>query len=166
MSRSLCFVVGLMFIAAACLATAADETDPAAADDAQQIRGTWSVMKLEQVNHQSTPEEVQKLQSGGFKIKFTDNQMIFLVDDDDSRMGYRLDPSKKPRQMEFIENGQVVARGIYELAGDDLKMCLGRENLSGKSEAPRSFDLKQAKPGTFPTLWVLKRDKPAADEAK
>jgi hypothetical protein len=42
---------------------------------------------------------------------------------------------------------------------DDLRICQGRKPpFGGEPEPPTDFDIAKAKLGTFPTLYVLKRD--------
>jgi hypothetical protein len=73
-------------------------------------------------------------------------------------MTYRLDQTKSPKVLETLKNGKVIARSIYDLKGNDLKLCMGRKAESGEPEPPDSFEIPKRKPGTFPTLFVLKRD--------
>jgi RNA polymerase sigma factor (sigma-70 family) len=124
-------------------------------DDDKLIQGTWALVDLQQVNHNPTAEERAAWKAGGYTITFTAEKMTFNIDR--SSLTYRLDPSAKPKGLEWLEGDKVIARGIYELAGDDLKICLGRRPTAGEAEAPADFDIKKAKPGTFPTLFVLKR---------
>ncbi|HVK11942.1 MAG TPA: sigma-70 family RNA polymerase sigma factor [Gemmataceae bacterium] len=127
-------------------------------DDDRLIQGTWTVVDLQQVNHEPTKEEREAWKAGQFTITFTARQMVFNVDK--SGMTYRLDPTGKPPVVEWLDGGKVIARGIYGLSGDDLKVCMGRKPDMGEPEAPTDFDIQKAKPGTFPTLFVMKRQAP------
>jgi uncharacterized protein (TIGR03067 family) len=80
-----------------------------------------------------------------------------IYSSDKSEMAYRIDPTITPRTLELLENGKVIAKAIYELKGDDLKICLGRKPDAGEPKAPADFDINKAKSGSFPTLMVMKR---------
>ena len=65
----------------------------------------------------------------------------------------KLDPSKKPREVEFIlAEGKKKALGIYELSGKTYKLCYAPP---GKNR-PKEFS---AKKGTGYTLSVWQRKK-------
>jgi uncharacterized protein (TIGR03067 family) len=121
--------------------------------DDEAIRGTWSLVNLEQVNHKPSDAEKAAWKAGKIKVKITADRIDFLTDK--SEAGYKLDPSKEPKQIEWVVEEKSVP-GIYSLRGDELKMCIGR---AGDKAPPSSFDIKKAAPGTFPTCWTFKRDK-------
>jgi uncharacterized protein (TIGR03067 family) len=127
-------------------------------DDRQLIQGTWTVIDLQQsANLGADAARTQKefLKTGACKLTVTRDKIIYSLDK--SEMSYRLDPTKAPKVLEVLDDGVVVARAIYELQGNDLKICLGRKPHAGEpAVAPSSFDIKKAAPGTFPTLFVLK----------
>ncbi len=125
--------------------------------DAELIQGTWVLVELNQSAHAATEEEKEFLKKGGYKITITGEKMIHSPDNSEGR--YRLDPTKMPRLLEFLEGDKVIVKGIYELDGDDLKFCLGRKPEHGEEpQLPINYDLKNAVPGTFPSLWILKRE--------
>ena len=125
-------------------------------DDAKLIQGTWTVVELHQVSHQPTKEETEFLKSGGYKITITADKLVHSPDKSEGE--YRLVPGKTPKVMELLVDGNVVARAIYDLKGDDLRICQGRKHpFGGEPEPPTDFDIAKAKPGTFPTLFVLRR---------
>jgi RNA polymerase sigma factor (sigma-70 family) len=131
----------------------------AALADAEAIQGTWTVVELHQVNQKPTKQERDWLAKGHFKIRFTKDTMTMLVDGSSSR--YRLDATRKPKQMEILDGDNLVARSIYEMSGDRLRICQGRKPEPGEApEAPTDFDIDKARPGTFPTLFVMVRDVP------
>jgi RNA polymerase sigma factor (sigma-70 family) len=127
--------------------------------DEEAIQGTWVLVKLDQVNVK--PQDFD----GTFKVVITGDKIIYP---DKSEAKFRLDPTKEPKRFEFIvEKGgtATVVPGIYSLKGDELKYCHGRQ---GDTEPPASFDIKKAKPGTFPSCWTYRREKKEAqaDPAK
>jgi uncharacterized protein (TIGR03067 family) len=125
-------------------------------DDAKRIQGTWTVVELHQVNHQPTKDEREYFRSGGYKITITADKLIHSPDKSEGE--YRLVPGKTPKVLELLVAEEVVARAIYDLKGDDLRICQGRKHpFGGEPEPPTDFDIAKAKPGTFPTLFVLRR---------
>jgi len=125
------------------------------ADD-QLIQGTWAIVDIQQVNHAFGKDEADALKAGALKVTITADTMVFSTDK--SEMKYRLDTNRKPRVLETLDHGKVIAKSVYELKGDDLKICMGRKAENGDPAPPISFDINLRKPGTFPTLFVLKRD--------
>jgi uncharacterized protein (TIGR03067 family) len=69
---------------------------------------------------------------------------------------FKLDPSKNPKQidMKVVERSMDTFHGIYELAGDNLKLCCFETNV----ERPTKFATDPAQKGTQ-FLFVLKRQK-------
>lgn len=139
-----------------------------AAEEAKQqrelrlIQGTWSVLELHQGEQESSEEEREHLQKRNFKIQITADEIIFLADESSTK--YRLDTTRDPKVIEYLKDGKVVAKAIYKLEGDDLKICLGRTPDRGEPEAPTDFDSSKGPPGRFPTLFVMNRDKPAKED--
>jgi RNA polymerase sigma factor (sigma-70 family) len=138
---------------------------PKPADDARLIQGTWRVIELHQVGVEPGEAEREALTKGAFKIQITADRLIYLADNSEAK--YRLDASKTPRVLELLSDDKVLARAIYELKGDDLKLCQGRKPEPGEEAMPPShFDIKKAPKGTFPTLMVMKREPEKKDPAK
>jgi uncharacterized protein (TIGR03067 family) len=137
--------------------------------DLVEILGTWTVVEIGQVNHQPTEEERAHLKTGAFTISLTADRITF--NQDRSSVRYQLDPRKTPGTMmlthEDASGKKTVQLAIYSLDGDNLKICMGRGAPGSPPEAPASFDIKAAPPGTSPTLFVMKRKLGplAADEA-
>lgn len=63
---------------------------------------------------------------------------------------FTLNAAVSPRQIEFVR-GTSRQSGIYELNGDDLKLCVGPTD-----DRPRDFTTK---PLTDHSVFVLKRKK-------
>ena len=129
--------------------------------DAEAIQGVWAVTAIEQVNHQPSDEEKAFLKTGQFTITITADRLTF--DPDKSSMNYRLVTSTTPRRMLWTKTddpaSKVVAIAFYALDGDDLKICVGRGEPGRELQPPHGFDIKSAPPGTFPTLFVMKRQR-------
>jgi uncharacterized protein (TIGR03067 family) len=75
-----------------------------------------------------------------------------LGDKDGDRVTFELDAAAKPKAIDIsgeFEGKKMTLKGIYELDGDDLKICLGEQR-------PKGFPAKGASDTVF---YLLKRDK-------
>ena len=117
-------------------------------DDHEALEGSWNVVSAEEGG--KAPDKTWK--KSGLIIQ-GDN---FMLVDADSRLSLKqkIDPTKSPKQMD-LEGQGFKWTGIYELNGDDLKLCFDE---TGKE---RPADFKTAA-GDNRLLMVLKR-KPTAD---
>lgn len=119
--------------------------------DQEAIQGTWKVMTCELGGQQVATED--------FSMVITANK-IFIKDEGLTKeFAYTLDPSKKPRHIDWVPafgvNKGNIVRGIYRLNGDDLVFC-----TNGPQGKIRPGEFKTAA-GSQVALMVLKRDKPA-----
>ena len=62
--------------------------------DEDAIQGVWTLVRLEQVNHQPTEAEKQAWRAGAFTITIRGNRLTY--DTDGSFGNFRLDPSRSP----------------------------------------------------------------------
>ena len=117
-----------------------------------KLEGTWHVLSLE-VDGMKIPKETIKESKLIIKGKeFTMKEKVATY-----KGTFSIDPSKKPKTIDIKftegpENGNT-SLGIYELDGDDLKLCL---SVTTK-ERPTEFS---AKPKSGHGFEVLKREKP------
>jgi uncharacterized protein (TIGR03067 family) len=128
--------------------------------DLKAMQGDWSAVE-NKVDGLDFPKELLKKTKVIFKgDKMTQKPEIVnecgkfkLGSADGFTVTVKLDEAKKPKALDVIvEAGgkKAVARGIYELRGDDLKICF---NPAG---APKDFT---SKAGSGNILLVLKREK-------
>jgi uncharacterized protein (TIGR03067 family) len=133
------------------------------ADDANDIQGTWRIIAVDGAD-KATPDDLKKL-----RIRITADQLI--VERDQKKVNaspYKLNASKKPKEIDFVVKvfiDQKVAVvtdsqprvGIYELTGDDLKICVAwatNKKVPNPEARPKEF-----KSGGDLTVMTLKRDK-------
>ena len=120
-----------------------------------RFEGTWKVISLEVEGMKLSDKS---LKAARLIIKGKD----FTMKDDFAtyRGHFSIDPSKKPKtiDMKFTEGPEKgnTSYGIYELDGDDFKLCL---TISGKNR-PTEF---AAKPKSGHGFEVLKREKQKRD---
>jgi uncharacterized protein (TIGR03067 family) len=129
--------------------------DEAAPKDLDAIQGTWETTAVHY--------DGRDLAADGLKLKLTFKGKEVSVDGDDEvkkdygKFTVKLDPSTKPKCIDIVvvagEQKDSVIEGIYELKGDELRLCA---RVVGK-ERPDKFASPE---GQNIALVVLKRVKP------
>jgi uncharacterized protein (TIGR03067 family) len=125
---------------------------PKEKDDKELIQGVWKVVSAD-LGGRRQPEA----QYASWRFVFTADKLVIKVEDRvNAEYGLKLDPSQKPKTIDIRHQGGGDARtelGIYELDGDNLKICNDDPGLNRPSEfvstAENGFE-----------LWILKRVKP------
>jgi len=125
--------------------------DSTGSDDVERLQGTWNFVLLE-VEGAKLPEAM--LSGSKIIIKGENFKSISAGVTYEGKI--KIDPAKTPRTLDLIftdgpEKGRT-SLGIYDLTGDDLKICL---SLAG-STRPTEF---VSKPGSGFAFEVLKREK-------
>jgi uncharacterized protein (TIGR03067 family) len=90
-------------------------------DDNKRIQGTWLVdaATFAEVKDEKARKEALE-QCKAVRLIFEGDNCTMKHPPGNEETGpFRLDPSKKPKQIDFSEG----AKGIYELKGDTLKLC-------------------------------------------
>ena len=141
----------LLMIPAVVLLIAADKPpDPASKKDLDGLQGTWKLVSATQDGKALAQDKVKKT-----TIVFKDDTFRFpgSAEYATSRAGtIKIDATKTPRQMDAISPEKEVMLGIYELHGDNYKVCFAP---AGK---PRPNELT-SKPGSGYILQVWARQK-------
>jgi uncharacterized protein (TIGR03067 family) len=136
MSVLLVFVLGLIVVAAQA--------------DTETIQGTWSVVKATKKGKEAPEEEIKQV-----RLIFKGNNVTVNDGKRDEEATFKLDPAKKPKEIDITPGGgnaDQAVPGIYEMTGDDLKICFSRPG----GERPTNFD---ATPESKNSLLILKRMK-------
>jgi len=133
------------------LLTAADKPESdAVKKEMDKLQGYWEVTAAEGAGLDADAKQL-KLVFTGDKLAFSKGNKAV------HEATYKVDPSQKPRTIDIThvtgpQQGKTF-RGIYELEGDQLKIC-----WSGDGEK-RSTEFA-VKPKTTQALLTLKRGKP------
>jgi uncharacterized protein (TIGR03067 family) len=117
-------------------------------DDKDLIQGTWSFVSGER-NGEPAPDQVKSM-----KLTFKDDMVTPSTEKNPAK--FKLDTTKKPKEitLTITEGGQEkTIHGIYELDGDDLKICFPDKP---DGPAPKEFSGKK---DSGQMLMVFKRDK-------
>jgi uncharacterized protein (TIGR03067 family) len=131
-----------------------DRSDDAAKKELATLQGTWVLISAEQDGKKLPEDAVKKT-----KITFKNDTYVFPDASGiaTSQEGIiKVDPSKTPKWMESKATNDAakgkLSLGIYEIAGDDYKVCFAPP---GK-DRPKEFS---SKPGSGHILQVWKRAK-------
>jgi uncharacterized protein (TIGR03067 family) len=124
----------------------------AARTDLQSLQGTWNVLAGNEGGKTLPPPRVK-----GSKMIVKDNVMKVHEQDKQLEMTFTLDASGEPRTIDMtIAEGKrkgEVARGVYILDGDMLKICFAPQG----QPRPANFLPRQ---GSAEMLFVLRRARP------
>jgi uncharacterized protein (TIGR03067 family) len=121
----------------------------AAQKDEEKMQGTWTVVSAEKDGARAPEEAIQ-----GMKVVIQGKELTIQHKGRNEKLTFKLDASKKPKVIDMThprDKGENVP-GIYELDGNNLKMCWRK----GGGERPTKF-AAEAKSGLM--MMVLKREK-------
>jgi len=117
-----------------------------------KLQGTWTVVRVEE-GGKSLPAATTKTWS----LIVAGGKYHFRPGSDSIEGTYHLEPGHKPKWLDATrtngtDKGKVL-KGIYELNGDELKMCFG---APGDGKRPTDFSTEAG----GQRLYVFKRAKP------
>jgi uncharacterized protein (TIGR03067 family) len=138
------------FVALLLLTFVPDLTPAEEMQDNERIQGTWTVVSRE-MDGKKTPDADLK----AMKVTVEDGTLTIDDGKKKEKVPYKLDPSKKPKCIDLAntgKEGKETTPGIYELDGDNLKLCWSEKT----EDRPAQFT---GKSGSGQTLMVFKRVK-------
>jgi RNA polymerase sigma factor (sigma-70 family) len=115
--------------------------------DKDRLLGTWIPVSVEEDGRKVPEDEVK---AKNFEMVFTADKVTVPRKDEAKEVGYKLDPGKKPKQIDLLIDEGKTAKGIYLLDGDTLKLCFDKDY----GDRPAKFDAKE---GSKRILMVLKK---------
>jgi uncharacterized protein (TIGR03067 family) len=118
--------------------------------DEEKMQGTWLVVSMVREGTSAADAEFKNV-----KVTIKDDVLAVKDGDKDEQVTIKLDPTKTPKTIDMATKNKPMAEqisGIYELKGDDLKICFAK----GGGARPTEF---ASKPGSNDALIVLKREK-------
>jgi uncharacterized protein (TIGR03067 family) len=138
--RILCALVGL----SVAFPVIADDTEK----ELKKMAGTWETVSQTRDGTESGADEIKGLtvviDAAGKWEAFKDGTSIL-------KGTVKIDPSKKPKSADWsVEGTDIVAKGIFEVDGDNFKHCFSLK------DRPTEF---ASKAGSEVTYAVLKRVK-------
>jgi RNA polymerase sigma factor (sigma-70 family) len=121
----------------------------------ERLRGTWVAVLAEEQDVRVPDEEIRREK---LSLVITADEFIVKTAGQEARLHgtLKIDPTQQPSTMDWSVTGSkdgraMEAKGIYELKGDTLKFCYGKE----RPEAFRT-DIGNA-PGYSRRLYVFER---------
>jgi uncharacterized protein (TIGR03067 family) len=143
-------VLKILTVVAAGLLIAADDTKKEDKDkDAKNIIGTWTVVSMERDGQKASDEEAK-----GISVTFAAEGKVTVKTPDKEIAGtYKLNATKKVKQLTLEANDEKTLYGIYKLDGDKLTICAVD---TSSDDRPTEFSTKE---GSKARLVVLKREK-------
>ena len=122
--------------------------------DHEKIRGTWKVVSAQDSGRDAPDEAIKNL-----KWIITKDKITYKLGAKNTALSFVLDPAKNPKWIDLTEvvEGEEVkpSVGIYELKGDDLKICYPE---AGNVERSTAFESKADSVNDI--FIILKREKP------
>jgi RNA polymerase sigma factor (sigma-70 family) len=144
------------------------KADDKSNDDKDAIQGIWKVTGVEMGGKEAPDGDdgVKEMKTATWTIT-ADKITVAMSKEGKHDASYKLDPTKKPKQIDFTpldgppnEKGKT-GQGLYSLEGDVLKLCMPK----GPDADERPTELA-TKEGGKAFLITLKREKPAKDKLK
>ncbi len=143
------------------------KADDKSNDDKDALQGTWQVTGVEEGGKEKSDAEGAKEMKSATWIITADKITVSIPKQGKRDVTYKLDPTKKPKQIDFTpldgppnEKGKT-GHGIYSLDGDVLKLCM--PEAPDTDERPMELATKE---GGKAILFTLKREKPAKAKPK
>lgn len=128
------------------------DTSDSADSDVQRLRGTWYPASVEFGGSIQTGEAFESF-AKAFSLSFDGYSFVNSAPDQNNRGTFRLEPSKRPREITMVRERGGEVLGIYEFRGDRLMLC------AGKPDSPRPADFT-TRPGSSAILMELTRRPP------
>jgi uncharacterized protein (TIGR03067 family) len=143
----------LLVLASGLLLAADDKPEEAIKKDREKIAGAWTVVLTEMNGTKVEDEELKKIvvtfkADGTVEVRREGEKVADAVT--------KIDPTKKPKEIDITiktpDGNERNVKGIYEIEGDDLKICTS----SPGQDRPKEFTAKE---GTGNSLRAYKRKK-------
>jgi uncharacterized protein (TIGR03067 family) len=136
----------LMALPCSLLVATGRAADKPTRGDKEKMQGTWVLVSGER-GGEPVPAEVAK----DLRLVIAGNKMTLQNKDRKTTFTFKLNPDKKPKQIDVDMDGKV-GKGIYQLDGDSLKIAHGELG----DARPKEFPTKK---GSQLTIMVFKRQK-------
>jgi uncharacterized protein (TIGR03067 family) len=134
------------------VALGAADNDEAVKKEKKALAGSWTVMSAQRDGDAIPEDEARKL-----RLVFTEERVTLKQGEKASLLAYRLNPAASPSEIDLVpsdgpQKGKALP-GIYELNGDNLKVCFA---LKPDANRPERF---KAPSDSNTMLLILKREK-------
>lgn len=128
-------LLGLVLVSS--LVAAEEVTEVTVAEELKKFEGTW-VIDQAFLRGKAIPRHK------GSEFKFKNSICTSNQNDKVETFEIAIDPSKKLKEISTKENGKAIL-GVYELEGDNLKICFGEKRPDKMNKNDLLYVLKRAK---------------------
>lgn len=92
----------------------------------RELRGAWQATELVDNGHAVVADAISTWLPSGGRIEIVDNAMVFTSTKDGQRHArvFSIDATTYPRQINVIDNNQVMGHGIYRIEDGRLIVCI------------------------------------------
>lgn len=142
-------VAAASLVFALAVAGAQKGPDPKSDQDRAALQGTWKWQAATLNGEALAAAEVRLM-----AMTFKDDQVMPSADPTD-RATFRLDASKSPATIDFIDRNNSVDLGIYKVEGDVLSICMA----FAQSRKPRPTAFASTKENG--ALYIVMKKQPA-----
>src|SRR5258707_405412 len=147
----------LTILTASLLIAADNPKEEATKKDLEQLKGTWVATSYVKDMKPAAEADLKMM-----KLAVAGDQVTFTKGKDLRKSTYKLDPTQKPKAVDIVmidgPDKDKTLQGIYEISGDELKICLA---ILDKPR-PKEF---AAKPETILETWKREKAPVAAKPA-
>jgi RNA polymerase sigma factor (sigma-70 family) len=114
--------------------SAKSRADKETAKDSQRLQGTWTIVSVADGGRKARPEQLK-----GAKVVFEKDRFKLYSSADRVKVDatYRLDPSARPPAIDFSRPGRGTELGIYEVKGDELRICINELSATDRKRPTR-----------------------------
>jgi RNA polymerase sigma factor (sigma-70 family) len=127
------------------------ERDEKPKSDKDALQGAWVAVSAEEGGNKAPEDKLKDIE-----LVFSGDKVTLPIKGESKEVGFKLDPTKKPKQIDFIFSKTETAEGIYELDGDKLTLCITKPD---HGDRPTKFDSADNTGGRERALVVLKKKK-------
>ena len=147
-------LLALLITAVAALPILADPPqDDGVKKELKKLQGTWATVSIEAAGEKVTDKDKIKAR----KLTIKGDKYTLKVGDEMVQGTIEINPTRKPKRIDVKpntgSNKGKTSLGIYELKGDNLKICLGPPGKERPTEFATQAEAAQQ-------LVVYKREKP------
>lgn len=121
----------------------------------KELQGPWQAVELVDNGRTIAPEAIATWMPSGGRIDIVDNAMVFTSTKDGQRHArvFSIDTTTYPRQLNVIDNNQIMGHGIYRIEDGRFVVCLAPPAVAAR---PTDFSARE---NSRQVLLVLARPK-------
>lgn len=131
----------LGFLASLLLALAPDGSDR------DKLQGEWRAESVVRGGEKLPEEEIKSV-----SLSVKDDRWTVMIGGREEKGKFMEDAAKKPKEITFASDDGTERKGLYEVEGDTLKVCVSQPGEARPTEL-------DSKPGSSNIYFIFKRKK-------